>query len=194
WIVAGLYKLFGISVSVERFGIALGALLIIACAAILARTVTSDAAAPAGDDAAALWAAVGVAASPRLVMFARRIFIDIWITAFMSLTLVCFALSERYPERRRLFLILMYVSAGLGALTKGPIALVLPSLAFGAYLLVNGEARRVARMMLPLGAVIVAAVVVPWYAALHHEHGWTYIRQFFIGENLERYRSGVGSP
>ena len=53
---------------------------------------------------AGLWAAVGLAAAPRLVMFARRIFIDIWITAFMSLTLTCFALSERYPERRRLFL------------------------------------------------------------------------------------------
>ena len=37
-------------------------------------------------------------------MLGRRIFIDIWITAFMSLTLVFFALSERYPERRRLFL------------------------------------------------------------------------------------------
>ena len=46
----------------------------------------------------------GLAAAPRLVMFARRIFIDIWITAFMSLTLMFFALSERYPERRRLFL------------------------------------------------------------------------------------------
>ena len=30
----------------------------------------------------------------------------------MSLTLVFFALSERYPERRRLFLVLMYVAAG----------------------------------------------------------------------------------
>ena len=59
-------------------------------------------------------------------MFARRIFIDIWITAFMSLTLVFFALSERYPERRRLFLVLMYVSIGLGVLTKGPVAIALP--------------------------------------------------------------------
>ena len=30
-------------------------------------------------------------------MFARRIFIDIWISAFMALTLMFFALSERYP-------------------------------------------------------------------------------------------------
>ncbi|PYR93707.1 MAG: hypothetical protein DMF84_07815 [Acidobacteria bacterium] len=143
-------------------------------------------------DSAGLWAAAGLAAAPRLVMFARRIFIDIWITAFMSLTLVFFALSERYPERRRLFLALMYVAVGLGVLTKGPVAVVLPGLAFFIYLAVHRELRRIRDMMIPIGIVIVAAIVVPWYAALHHEHGWMYIRSFVISENLERYTSGFG--
>ena len=53
-------------------------------------------------------------------MFGRRIFIDIYISMFMAMTLLCFALSERYPQRRRLFLALMYVAVGLGVLTKGP--------------------------------------------------------------------------
>ena len=56
---------------------------------------------------AALWAALGLAVSPRLLMFARRIFIDIYISLFMALTLLFFAAAERYPERRRLFLLLM---------------------------------------------------------------------------------------
>ena len=47
-------------------------------------------------------------------------------------------------------------------------------------------------MMIPLGVVIVAVIVVPWYAALYHEHGWTYIKSFFISENVERFTSGVG--
>ena len=37
-------------------------------------------------------------AAPRLLMFARRIFIDIYISMFMALTLLFFALSERYPQ------------------------------------------------------------------------------------------------
>ncbi len=141
---------------------------------------------------AGLWSAAGLAAAPRLVMFARRIFIDIWITAFMSLTLVCFALSERYPARRRLFLVLMYVAIGLGVLTKGPVAIALPALSFGLYLAARRELRRVTRMMIPLGVLIVAVIVVPWYAALYHEHGWTYIRSFLISENVERFTSGFG--
>jgi 4-amino-4-deoxy-L-arabinose transferase-like glycosyltransferase len=226
WIVALFYRLFGVSITAQRIPMAIGAMIIIACAYVLGRLavdggrLTGCGARDAGrgqergivdagsgmcdaglgipdrgstiGDSAALWAAAGLAAAPRLVMFARRIFIDIWITAFMSLTLVFFALSERRPERRRLFLALMYVAVGLGVLTKGPVAVVLPGLAFFIYLAVHRELGRIREMMIPLGTVIVAAIVVPWYAALHHEHGWMYIRSFVISENVERYTSGFG--
>jgi 4-amino-4-deoxy-L-arabinose transferase-like glycosyltransferase len=198
WIVAGFYHLFGVSVGVQRFAIALGAVILIGCAFLLARIGMQDAGTGIQDersairDSAAFWAAAGLAAAPRLVMFARRIFIDIWISAFLALTLVCFALSERYPERRRLYLSLMYAAIGFGVLTKGPVAIALPALAFGLYLLVRGELRRVTTLMIPLGVVIVAAIVVPWYLALYREHGWTYISSFLINENVERFTQGVG--
>ena len=207
WIVAAFYRVFGVSVTVQRFAIALGALIVIACAFVLARITIRDQGFGMTDSglairdersgisdsaAAGLWAAAGLAAAPRLVMFARRIFIDVWITAFMSLTLTFFALSEAHPRRRRLYLVLMYVSIALGALTKGPVAIALPALAFTLYLTVRREWKRVTEMMIPLGLVILTAIVVPWYAALYHEHGWTYIRSFLISENVERFTSGVG--
>ena len=200
WMVAGLYKLFGVSVAAQRFGIALGAMVIIACAFVLAgigergsrigdhgpRTTDH------GSRIAGLWAATGLAAAPRLVMFARRIFIDVWLTAFTSLTLMFFALAEMRPERRRFYLTLMYVSAGLGVLTKGPAFIALPALAFGLYLVMTRQLRRITEMMIPLGIVIVAVIVVPWYAVLHHQHGWTYITSFLVGENIERFTEGAG--
>jgi 4-amino-4-deoxy-L-arabinose transferase-like glycosyltransferase len=207
WIVAAFYRVFGVSVTVQRFAIALGALIVIACACVLARITIRDQGFGMTDSglairdersgisdsaAAGLWAAAGLAAAPRLVMFARRIFIDVWITAFMSLTLTFFALSEAHPRRRRLYLVLMYVSIALGALTKGPVAIALPALAFTLYLTVRRDWKRVTEMMIPLGLVILTAIVVPWYAALYHEHGWTYIRSFLISENVERFTSGVG--
>ena len=54
------------------------------------------------------------------MMFGRRIFIDIYISMFMALTLLFFALAERYPERRRLFLLLMYVVGRAGRADEGP--------------------------------------------------------------------------
>jgi 4-amino-4-deoxy-L-arabinose transferase-like glycosyltransferase len=47
---------------------------------------------PAAPLEPALWAAIGLAITPRLLMFGRRIFIDIYISMFLGLTLLCFAL------------------------------------------------------------------------------------------------------
>jgi 4-amino-4-deoxy-L-arabinose transferase-like glycosyltransferase len=46
--------------------------------------------------------------------------------------------------------------------------------------------------MIPAGVLIVAAIVVPWYAELYRQHGWTYIRSFLVIENVERFTSGLG--
>jgi 4-amino-4-deoxy-L-arabinose transferase-like glycosyltransferase len=163
WIVAAFYTVFGVSVTAQRLAITLGALVIIATAFGLAFAASPRT--HGGLDlnerlhhsplVAALWAALGVAIGPRMLMFARRIFIDIYIAMFMGLTLLFFALSERFPERRRLFMLLMYVSVGLGVLTKGPVAALLPGLVFALYLLAHRELGRTKDMMLPLGTLIV---------------------------------------
>jgi len=111
----------------------------------------------------------------------------------MGLTLMCFVLAERRPERRRLFLASMYVAIALGFLTKGPVAVVLPGFAVLAYLGLHGRLGDVRRLMLPAGILIVALIVVPWYAALYGEYGWIHIRRFFIEENLSRYTAPYGS-
>jgi 4-amino-4-deoxy-L-arabinose transferase-like glycosyltransferase len=194
WIVAAFYSLFGVSVAVQRLPIAIGAMILIVSACFLARAAhpSTEGADSSGRTDAGLWAAIGLAITPRLLMFSRRIFIDIYISMFMGLTLLFFALAERYPSRRRLFLVLMYVSVGLGVLTKGPVAAVLPAFVFLAYLLARRELRRVGEMMIPAGLLIVFAIVVPWYAVLYTRQGWMYISAFFLGENLARYTEGYG--
>src|SRR3954454_8258299 len=196
WIVAAFYKVFGIAVGIQRVPIALGALAMILTAFALAKAGADPA--PRTDSGrsgaleAALWAGIGLAVAPRLVMFGRRIFIDIYISMFMALTLLFFTLAERYPSRRRLWLLLMYACVGLGTLTKGPVAAALPAVVFGAYLLVHGELKRIRQMMIPLGAAVILLIAVPWYAALYQRYGWTYITSFFVGENIARYTEGVG--
>ena len=188
WIVAAFYHAFGVSPGVQRIPIAIGGVVLVAVAFFLARAAAPGAVA----SRAAWWAALGLAVSPRLVMFARRIFIDIYITMFMALTLLFFALAERHPARRRLFLSLMYVSVGLGVLTKGPMAALLPGLVFAIYLILHRELGRVREMLVPLGVAIVLAIVVPWYAVLYQQAGWEPIKSFLIGENLARYVEGAG--
>jgi 4-amino-4-deoxy-L-arabinose transferase-like glycosyltransferase len=194
WVVAGFYHVFGVSVAVQRLPFAIGAIVMIAAAFFIAYAAAPADGAGAGGRRldAALWSALGLAITPRLLMFSRRIFIDVYIAMFMGLTLLFFALSERYPERRRRYLVWMYVAVGLGVLTKGPVAILLPGAVFAAYLLAHRELGRIRDMMLPIGAAIVAAIVVPWYAALYMRHGWGPIQSFVVGENVARYTEGLG--
>ncbi len=183
WIVAAFYHVFGISVGVERLAIALGALGIIAATFLIGRAL--------GSRATGLWAALIVATSPRIVFFSRRIFIDVYITLFMALTLAFFALAERYPERRRTFLYLMYAAIGLGVLTKGPIAIALPALVGLIWLAVGRRLGDLRRLSLVPGLLIVLAIVVPWWAAIYNLHGAQRVVDFWIGENFGRYGTTI---
>jgi 4-amino-4-deoxy-L-arabinose transferase-like glycosyltransferase len=196
WIVGGLYRLFGVSVAVERAAITAAAMIMLIAVWFIARAASSQTttvAPGAGvDTLTPLLATLGLAVGPRFFMFSRRIFVDLAVTAMMTLTLLFFVLAERYPARRRLFLVLMYVSIGLGVLTKGPVAAVIPFLVFVVYLAVHRELRRMREMMIPAGALIALAIAAPWYVALYMQHGWTHITGFFIGENFDRFTETIG--
>jgi 4-amino-4-deoxy-L-arabinose transferase-like glycosyltransferase len=186
WVVALSYKAFGVTEWAERLPIALGAMVIIITAFSLARATFSL--------EAGLLAAIAMAATPRFLMFSRRIIIDVYIAMFMGLTLLFFTLAELRPARRRLYLTLMYASAGLGLLTKGPIAVALPALAFLLYLAIHRQLNRVREMMLPAGVVIIAAIALPWYVAIYTEHGWRYITTFILQDNISRYTQATWGP
>ena len=186
WIVAAFYKLFGVSEATERVPIVLGAMIMIATAFGLGRTVFSlD---------AGLIAAIGLSAAPRFLMFSRRIMIDVYLAAFLSLALLMFALAERRPQRRRLYLVLMYISIALGVLTKGPVAVALPAAALVIYLALYRRLDKLRGMMLPAGMIIVAAIVLPWYIAIYFHHGWSHIETFILQDNLSRYTQAVWGP
>ena len=185
WIVGSLYQVFGVSLAVERAAIAGAAVIMLIAVWFMARASSPQPLAP-------LLATLGLAVGPRFFMFSRRIFVDMAVTAMMTLTLLFFVLAERYPSRRRLFLVLMYVAVGLGVLTKGPVAAVLPFVVFVAYLAIHRELGRLRQMMIPAGALIALAIAAPWYVALYMQHGWTHITAFFIGENIGRFTETIG--
>ncbi|HVF90843.1 MAG TPA: glycosyltransferase family 39 protein [Blastocatellia bacterium] len=186
WIVAGSYRAFGVSEWAERLPIALGGLVMIWAAFRLARIAYSL--------EAGLLSAIALASMPRFLIFSRRIFIDVYVSMFMGLVLLFFMLAEKEERHRRRYLALMYVAAGLGVLTKGPIAVALPALVFLSYLIATRRLGRLREMMLPVGALIVAAIVLPWYTAIYFEHGWGHIAGFILKDNISRYTEPVWGP
>jgi 4-amino-4-deoxy-L-arabinose transferase-like glycosyltransferase len=186
WVVAAFYHVAGVSLGASRLPIALGAMVILATAFVLGRQAFSV--------RAGLFAAVTLAATPRMLLFSRRIIIDVYTAMFLGLTLLCFLMAETDPARRRRWLAAMYVAAGFGVLTKGPVAVAVPGLVFIVYLVATRQLRSLGRLMLPAGALIGAAIVVPYYAALYFQEGGDAIASFLLRENLARYAEGVGAP
>jgi 4-amino-4-deoxy-L-arabinose transferase-like glycosyltransferase len=186
WVVIAFYKLFGVSASSERLSIVLAAMVMIGIAYSLGNLIHSG--------EAGLLAAIALAIAPRFLMFSRRIVIDLYVAMFMAMALLFFVLSESRTARRRLWLVLMYVFIGLGILTKGPAAGILPAAVVLIYLAANRKLGRVREMMLPTGILIVAAVVLPWYLAIYARHGWAYISMFLFKDNLSRYTQTGWGP
>ena len=183
WEVAASYRMFGVSEWAERLPIAIGGVVLVLTAFGLGQMM-------AGTEAGLL-AALVLATSPRVLLLARRIIIDVQLAMFTGLVLLGFALAEIRPSRRR-YLILMYVAAGFGVLAKGPVAVLLPAVVFVLYLASQKRLGDLWRMMLPMGAAIGLAIVLPWYFMVYREHGWEYIKSFVFGENLGRYAEAVG--
>jgi len=186
WVVVVFYKVFGVSEAAERLAIALAALVMIATAYGLGRCAFSV--------EAGLLAGIGLAAAPRFLMFSRRIMIDVYLAMFMALALLLFILSERQPKRRRLYLIAMYAAIGLGVLTKGPVAALLPAFAFLIYLAVYRRLTQIRELMLPTGVAIIGLIVLPWYLAVYAQHGWGAIQTFILKDNLSRYAQQAWGP
>jgi 4-amino-4-deoxy-L-arabinose transferase-like glycosyltransferase len=191
WIVAGSYRLFGISEGAERVPIALGAVILMATAFALGRAAASN--------EAGLISAIALAANPRFLFFARRIIIDVYMAMFLSLALLFFAFALRAIDRgdrsrRRLYLVMMYVAIGLAVITKGPVGVVLPALTFLLFVLISKRFNLFRETMLLAGLVLVAVIVLPWYVSVYLNHGWRYIATFLLGDNLSRYTSGNWGP
>jgi 4-amino-4-deoxy-L-arabinose transferase-like glycosyltransferase len=186
WIVVPFYKLFGVSETSERLPIVLAAMVMIGTAFGLGRVLFSF--------EAGLLAAIGLAASPRFLMFSRRIMIDFYLAMFMALALFMFVLAQKRPERRRLYLLLMYACIGLGVITKGPVAAALPAIVLAIYFTFGRRLTDLRRMMLPTGLLVVALIVLPWCLAIYFQHGWGHIENFIIKDNLSRYMQPIWGP
>jgi 4-amino-4-deoxy-L-arabinose transferase len=146
-------------------------------------------AAPDRDDAAWLAGAI-IATSFGYVSIGRMALPDLPLAFFITLTIwsaLNASLASEGRTRHLTWWVLAGVSAGLGFLVKGPVALVVPALVLLPVWL--RERARVVGLArgLAVAAAAFAVIGLPWYAAMWRAHGMPYLQGFFIGDNLERF-------
>jgi len=108
----------------------------------------------------------------------------------LLLALALFDAWRHLESGRRAPLLRSFVWIGLGVLTKGPIALLVPGAVSLLYCASQGEWRRWLKSVFdPAGWVILALIVVPWYVVVLMIHGQDFIDGFIIKHNVERFSS-----
>ena len=187
WATSAAYRAFGIAEWTARAGAALSGLGLV--------LLTFAAARRWYDRQVALLAGAILATSFGTVFMARMALPDLPLAFFVGAAIYAalVALFDRPPRVARWWLALG-AAAGLGFLTKGPIALVLPALVLALPFVFERGWRHLRARHVALALAAFAATGVPWYVAMTAEHGTRYLSGFFVGDNLERFATTAYNP
>ncbi len=158
WLVAGSFRVFGLSEAAARLPSALAALATVLLIWMLGRRMFTERSA---------WiAGIIFATSPLAMVFARVVIFDMTLTFLVALTLAAFWLSSTAGRPRHDLDCLMFAAAGLATITKGPVGFVLPLLTILVYAAAQQKFSDMKRLAWPPGILIFLAVSLPWFIAV----------------------------
>jgi len=140
---------------------------------------------------AAWWSALTMLASMHLIIQFRLATPDPYLILCHTLSIYFF--YEGWHSRKWKWFALMYIFMGLGIFAKGPVGLLLPGLTILLFMLFTKTLtwKRFLELKPWWGIILVAAVAVPWYYAVHIKTGGEWTRIFFFEHNLNRFDSGI---
>lgn len=187
WATAAAYHAFGVREWTARAGSALAGLGLVLLAFAAGRRWF--------DREVGLLAGAILATSFGAVFMARMALPDLPLAFFVSATVytALVALFDR-PGNVSRWWAACGAAAGLGFLTKGPLALALPALIVAPPFLLERGWRHLRARHAAVALAAFALLGLPWYAAMTVEHGSRYLSGFFLGDNLERFATTAYNP
>lgn len=178
WLIEASYALFGVQVWAARLVPALAVHGCVLLAYLFGRRSIGE--------RAAFWGALALALAPGWGCMGRLLLMDSLLALWTTLALLSGFEAVRGERLRWSWWLLASAACGLGVLTKGPVALVLllPPLWLQHWL--TGSGCRIGRAGLLVCLLVVAAVTLPWYAAISLRIP-AFARDFLWEHNVRRF-------
>lgn len=177
WLIALSYKIFGITDFAARFPGALFGALSVAFFYQVVRTIS-------GRRLLSIWCAFILGSSLEFWILSRGIVTDM-VLLFTTIGVFAYAYRGLVEDKTK-FIVGAYIFAGLGVLTKGPVALVLPGMLFVVFALYNRSWRMIKRLFAWQGLLAFCIVALPWYVYMYMTHGDAFINGFLGLHNVVR--------
>jgi len=187
WFTAAAFAGTDVTEFMARFGSALSGIGLVLLTWNAARRLT-------GDERGA-WIAGAIAATCYgYFAMARFALPDLPLALFITGTIwSAIRATDRAEPLPASWAAIAGLSAGLGFLTKGPLAVVIPAIVLvPIWWRERREAAGLRRPALRMSYVALAALLfvlsgLPWYVAMWIKHGTPYLQSFFVADNLERF-------
>lgn len=142
------------------------------------------------DERTALWAALIMATCVEIPIMGKAATADALLNLWIA-TAMLFA-YRHFARGAQRDLYLTYACMGLGLLTKGPVAVVVPGAVTAIYCLSAGRVRDWLRAVLhPGGIALMLAIALPWYIAQYLKEGQAFIDGFFLKHNVGRFSDAM---
>jgi 4-amino-4-deoxy-L-arabinose transferase-like glycosyltransferase len=178
WLQALSVSIFGIHEFAFRLPSAIASLLWLAAICRFTRRYF--------DRTTAIYAAIFFASSLQITLIGKAAIADALLNLFIALTM--FMIYHFYTTRKKHYLYLTFAFMALGALTKGPVAIMVPFVVSLIFFVLKGEFRLWLKTVLnPIGIVIFLAIAAPWYILEYMDQGEKFINGFFFKHNLSRF-------
>ncbi len=126
--------------------------------------------------------------SLQITIIAKAAIADALLNMFIALSMFNLYLYMTKKEKRYLYFTFAFI--GFGALTKGPVAILIPLAVFFIDSLFKKELRFFFRSIFDIkGIVIFSIVALPWYVAEYMQQGSKFIEGFFLKHNISRFQT-----
>jgi 4-amino-4-deoxy-L-arabinose transferase-like glycosyltransferase len=177
WAVAVSLRIFGVNERAARLPSALAAIATLGLVVWFARRRF-------GEEAAWLAGPI-LALSPLYLVFARLVIFDMLLLLFTVAAIIALYETLEGEGPRNLWTVAAFAAAGLGTITKGPVALVVPLLVAVVWAFVRRKPAILGRIRWLAGFIVYLAVIAPWLLLVESRNPG-FLRYAVLGENLAR--------
>ena len=163
WMVAASYKIFGVNLFSARLVSSFFASLCIPIVYMIARRLF--------DPKIAVISALLLPGCYLHFQIARWAITDMTLNFFILSAFYFFIRGFQDKSNKNISYYFAYICMGIGFMIKGPIAIIIPALVIGGFLITLRNWEELSRLRLGYGTMILASIILPWFVTMLVIHG-----------------------